>query len=94
MLGWRPRDLDLGYLPFLRGKGIAQYTSDPVFRRLIADRAGASSGPRAAASDAGRALRTLVQLARAYPDRFLPALRSGPARAAVQTFIASTRGRR
>ena len=31
MLGWRIRDLDLGSLPFLRGKGIAQYTSDPVF---------------------------------------------------------------
>jgi lactate 2-monooxygenase len=25
LLGWRPRDLDLGYLPFLEGKGIAQY---------------------------------------------------------------------
>jgi isopentenyl diphosphate isomerase/L-lactate dehydrogenase-like FMN-dependent dehydrogenase len=36
MLGWRPRDLDLGYLPFLRGKGIAQYTSDPVFRAMLA----------------------------------------------------------
>ena len=33
MLGWRPRDLDLGYLPFALGDGIAQYTSDPVFRR-------------------------------------------------------------
>ncbi len=32
MLGWRPRDLDLGSLPFLRGRGIANYTSDPVFR--------------------------------------------------------------
>jgi lactate 2-monooxygenase len=31
ILGWRTRDLDLAYLPFLRGKGIAQYTSDPVF---------------------------------------------------------------
>ena len=30
-LGWRISDLDLAYLPFLRGKGIAQYTSDPVF---------------------------------------------------------------
>src|SRR5699024_5025481 len=28
MLGWRPRDLDLDYLPFLRGMGIAQYTAD------------------------------------------------------------------
>ncbi len=35
LLGWRPRDLDLGYLPFLRGRGLAQYLSDPVFRRQI-----------------------------------------------------------
>jgi len=34
-LGWRPRDLDLGFLPFLRGQGIAQYTSDPAFRDLL-----------------------------------------------------------
>ena len=31
LLGWRTHDLDIAYLPFLRGKGIAQYTSDPVF---------------------------------------------------------------
>jgi lactate 2-monooxygenase len=31
-LGWRPADLDRGYLPFLRNVGIANYTSDPVFR--------------------------------------------------------------
>lgn len=35
LLGWRPRDLDLGYLPFLRGMGLAQYLSDPVFRAAI-----------------------------------------------------------
>lgn len=35
MLGWRTRDLDLGYLPFLRGLGLAQYTSDPVFRAML-----------------------------------------------------------
>jgi lactate 2-monooxygenase len=35
LLGWRPRDLDLGFLPFLRGQGIAQYTSDPAFRALL-----------------------------------------------------------
>ncbi len=34
MLGWRTRDLNLSYLPFLQGKGIAQYTSDPVFQKL------------------------------------------------------------
>jgi lactate 2-monooxygenase len=32
LLGWRPLDLDLGYSPFLENKGIANYTSDPVFR--------------------------------------------------------------
>lgn len=37
MLGWRPWDLDLGSLPFLEGKGIAQYTSDPVFCDGIED---------------------------------------------------------
>jgi lactate 2-monooxygenase len=35
LLGWRSRDLDLGYLPFLRGMGLAQYLSDPVFRDAI-----------------------------------------------------------
>jgi hypothetical protein len=33
LLGWRPVDLDLGYSPFLENQGIANYTSDPVFRR-------------------------------------------------------------
>src|SRR3954464_2320111 len=31
ILGWRPRDLGRAYLPFLRGIGLANYTSDPVF---------------------------------------------------------------
>ncbi len=34
-LGWRPRDLRLGYLPFLHGEGLAQFFSDPVFRSLL-----------------------------------------------------------
>jgi FMN-dependent dehydrogenase len=32
MPGWKPRDLQQAYLPFLEGIGIAQYLSDPVFR--------------------------------------------------------------
>lgn len=36
LLGWRPRDLDLGHNPFLFGKGMANYTSDPVFRAALA----------------------------------------------------------
>ncbi len=35
MLGWRTQDLDHAYLPFLKGKGIAQYTSDPVFQKML-----------------------------------------------------------
>ncbi len=31
-LGWRPRDLDNGYLPFLEGVGIQNYLSDPAFQ--------------------------------------------------------------
>jgi lactate 2-monooxygenase len=31
ILGWRPRDLGRSYLPFLRGIGLANYTTDPVF---------------------------------------------------------------
>jgi lactate 2-monooxygenase len=84
MLGWRTRDLDLGWLPFLRGMGIAQYTSDPVFARLLSDPAD-SSQPEPKRNLA--ALRVLVQLVRNYPDSFLPALRSGRARTAVQRFV-------
>ncbi|MBK5305746.1 MAG: lactate 2-monooxygenase [Frankiaceae bacterium] len=36
-LAWRPRDLDTAYLPFLKGQGIAQYLSDPVFRSQLAE---------------------------------------------------------
>jgi lactate 2-monooxygenase len=85
MLGWRTRDLDLGWLPFLRGMGIAQYTSDPVFTRLLAEPGGFGDQPEPKRNLA--ALKVLVQLTRNYPDRFLPALRSGRARAAVQNFI-------
>jgi lactate 2-monooxygenase len=35
LLGWRTRDLELGYLPFLWGLGIAQYTSDLVFQDYV-----------------------------------------------------------
>jgi isopentenyl diphosphate isomerase/L-lactate dehydrogenase-like FMN-dependent dehydrogenase len=35
MLGWRPRDLQHGYLPFLQGEGVANYFGDPVFRAAL-----------------------------------------------------------
>jgi isopentenyl diphosphate isomerase/L-lactate dehydrogenase-like FMN-dependent dehydrogenase len=34
-LGWRPRDLRLGSIPFLQGHCLANYFSDPVFRAQL-----------------------------------------------------------
>jgi isopentenyl diphosphate isomerase/L-lactate dehydrogenase-like FMN-dependent dehydrogenase len=36
LLGWRPRDLDHGFLPFLTGEGLANYFSDEAFCALLA----------------------------------------------------------
>lgn len=67
-LGWRPRDLDRAYLPFIRGIGIAQYTSDPVFRALVDERiAGRRDGsipPPAPVRVTPAAIRTLLGLKR------------------------------
>jgi lactate 2-monooxygenase len=82
--GWRSRDLDVAYLPFLRGKGIAQYTSDSVFQRLLDRTNGGGDSPQPKLTLA--ALRTLVDLTRAYPGGFLEGLRSGRPRHAVQRF--------
>ena len=86
LLGWRSRDLEQAYLPFLRGKGIAQYTSDPVFTRLIAERMPpAPPGQRPQLNLA--TLRTVIAATAAYPAPFLQTLRDGRGRAAVQRFI-------
>lgn len=86
MLGWRPRDLDIGYLPFARGMGIAQYTSDPVFNRLVHDRAAAAS-PGSTQRVTLTALRSLAAMCRHYPGSFWRNIRSGLPRAAVDTFL-------
>ena len=85
MLGWRIRDLDLAYLPFLRGKGIAQYTSDPVFVEALQEtlRQEASPGGRVTLA----AVRTLLAQASSYPGARLANVRSGLARAAVRRFV-------
>ncbi|MGK2934618.1 MAG: alpha-hydroxy-acid oxidizing protein, partial [Gemmatimonadaceae bacterium] len=87
-LGWRVRDMDLGFLPFLHGRGIAQYTSDPVFRASLSQPLDsvASVGP-------GRVnlalLRVIARLYRRYPGSLAEKLRSGTPRRAVQRFLAS-----
>jgi L-lactate dehydrogenase (cytochrome) len=87
MLGWRPRDLDLGHLPFALGKGIAQYTSDPVFRRLVEQRAAAAGPRQPQPRPTPAAVRALVGMARAWPGSLLDNLRSPLPRAAVETFL-------
>jgi lactate 2-monooxygenase len=78
LLGWRTRDLDVAYLPFLRGKGIAQYTSDPVFTELLETPLDADTpDPKPSLNAIG----VLLQILRNYPgERRL-------ARAAVQRFV-------
>jgi lactate 2-monooxygenase len=81
LLGWRPRDLDAAFLPFIHGQGIAQYTSDPVFRELVRSRP-ASTGPKPRITLS--AIRTLIDMTRNYPGG---TLRSPEPRAAVETFL-------
>lgn len=87
VLGWRPRDLDEGFLPFAHGMGIAQYTSDPVFRRLVQARAAASAGNVVRPRPTPSAVRTLLDLTARHPGRFVDNLRSPLPRAAVETFL-------
>jgi len=81
-LGWRVRDLDLAYLPFLYGKGLAQYTSDPVFQGQLESIEVPPSGRPTPA-----ALRALVQIARAHPGSTWRNLVSPRPRAAIRLFL-------
>ncbi|HET7536087.1 MAG TPA: lactate 2-monooxygenase [Candidatus Didemnitutus sp.] len=102
MLGWRPRDLDLGSLPFMSGMGIAQYTSDPVFlRELHEARAKPPAEPRSGDGSPGTVrpthlaspplnLQTIVTALEQkgnFPGGLLKNLTSGDPRAAVQRFL-------
>jgi isopentenyl diphosphate isomerase/L-lactate dehydrogenase-like FMN-dependent dehydrogenase len=88
MLGWRPQDLNRGSLPFARGIGIAQYTSDARFRELVRERvdAGPAPGPRPRPTPG--AVRTLASMARELPGGFVDNVWSPHTRAAVETFLA------
>lgn len=85
-LGWRPRDLDLGHLPFARGEGIAQYTSDPVFQRLVRQRV-AAAGPTVRPRPTPAAVATLVSMSRNHPGDTRHNLTAPEPRAAVETFL-------
>jgi lactate 2-monooxygenase len=84
MLGWRTRDLELAHLPFLRGRGIAQYTSDPVFLKLL-EKTPADTGDKPKVTR--RAIATLFEATRRFPGPFWEVLKSGKGLAAVKTFV-------
>ncbi len=86
MLGWRPRDLDLGSLPFAIGEGIAQYTSDPVFLSMVAARPTGVT-PKPTVAQVPSVVRAVLAMARNFPGDFRANLRSTLPRAAVQTFL-------
>jgi lactate 2-monooxygenase len=85
LLGWRIRDLDLAYLPFLHGRGIAQYTSDPVFQNLLESFSPIPTNRKVTL----QSILALFEMASHHPDSTFAALRSGKALAAVQQFIAT-----
>jgi lactate 2-monooxygenase len=82
-VGWRTRDLDLAYLPFLEGKGIAQYTSDPVFMKLMEEPD--EQPPR---KISGQTISGLIKMVNAYPgSNFFSKLASGKPIKAVRKFV-------
>jgi lactate 2-monooxygenase len=83
LFGWRIRDLDLAFLPFLRCKGIAQYTSDPVFASDVEQMPAEANARRPTLA----ALRALLEVSRGYPGGFWENLRSPRPRAAVRRFV-------
>jgi lactate 2-monooxygenase len=72
LFGWRVRDLDLAYLPFLHGKGIAQYTSDPVFLEQLES----AEPPALAGRPTFSSLLAYLDMARSFPGSALANLRS------------------
>jgi lactate 2-monooxygenase len=85
MLGWRTRDLELAYLPFLEGKGIAQYTSDPVFQKLLDEPEETQQVNRKITL---QSLQGLISMVNNYPGvGFFKKLKSGRPVKAVRKFV-------
>ena len=93
LLGWRTRDLDLAFLPFTRGQGIAQYTSDPVFAELVRERVARGGGGASRPKVTPKLLASAFAIARAGARTPLveggvrAALRSPLPRASIETFL-------
>jgi lactate 2-monooxygenase len=70
----------------LRGKGIAQYTSDPVFRAQLAQPLNAPAPKRSVNLSS---IGVLIDLLRSYPGNWRANLRSGEPMRAVARFVAT-----
>jgi lactate 2-monooxygenase len=85
MLGWRTRDLELAYLPFLEGKGIAQYTSDPIFQKLLDEPDETEQVKRRVTL---QTIQGLISMVNNYPGNgFFRKLKSGRPLKAVRKFV-------
>jgi lactate 2-monooxygenase len=88
LLGWRTRDLDLAFLPFLKGMGIAQYTSDPVFNRLLDETKSTTNEPPAVKPEKSwETILNVLSLMKNYPGSFFENLKTKRPLRAVQQFI-------
>lgn len=88
MLGWRTGDLDGGYLPFLRGMGIAQYTSDPVFRAALEkEQPAVQNAPRPPITPS--IVATALAQKRNWPGSWSAKLFSNKPRHAVERFMST-----
>jgi lactate 2-monooxygenase len=86
LLGWRTEDLDLAYLPFLRGKGIAQYVSDPVFQRLLDEPEKETDTPLKPKMNL-KTVKFIYELMSNYPGNFFNNLKTQRPMKAVKKFI-------
>jgi lactate 2-monooxygenase len=89
MLGWRTGDLDRGHLPFLSGMGIAQYTSDPVFRAAISETQPAPQVPAPRPPVTPALIGTALAQRENFPGSWPTKLFSSAPRRAVERFMAT-----
>lgn len=85
LLGWRSRDLQNAWLPFLHGMGLSQYLSDPVFREMIE-----FAEPRTQTSIkqvSKQLAKNLMRLYRRHPGSMWTKVRSQKPLSAVQQFL-------
>ncbi len=85
ILGWRIQDLDIAYVPFMHGKGIAQYVSDPVFNRFL-DEPDDPNAPQVKPKITFETLSNIIGLMRHYPGGFIHNIRSQRPLRAVRLF--------